>query len=82
MASETKTFLTSVAQNQSGNWSNFTDIGVSSDKVVDTTSGFTLDKVIDSYLNFIKISNFIYEGNVEPANHRFSIWLDTSESQN
>ena len=82
MASSSKTFLSSVAQNVNGNWSNRYDIGIPSTNVVDINSGYTLDKFLDSYLSFIKTSNFVYEGNIEPKNHQFSIWLDTSSSQN
>lgn len=80
--STSKTLLSSVAQNVNGNWSNRYDIGIPASNVIDTTSGYTLDKFLDSYLSFIKTSNFVYEGATEPTNHRFSIWLDTSSSQN
>lgn len=62
---------------------NYKEIGVPFTNVIDVdrgsaSTGYSLDQLLDSYLDFIKNSNFVYAGTSEPKNHNVKIWLDTS----
>lgn len=62
-----------------------TGFSILSENVVDTQSAYTLDKIISSYLSYIKEVPVIYDSSdgIEPTNlNHISIWIDRSENHN
>lgn len=57
----------------------FTDI-VDAERVGAT--GYSLDQFIDSYVNFMNETPFMYVGNEQPTNTHIALWIDTNTPQN
>lgn len=57
-------------------------IGAIFSEVVDTgrtnATGYTLDQLMDSYMDFMKTYPFTYVGANKPTNSHAYIWVDTS----
>lgn len=55
-------------------------IGTTFDKVIDTSSGYSLSQFFMNYQSFLDSANFVYAGDTEPANHHIALWLDTAHT--
>lgn len=55
-------------------------IGADFANVIDSRNGYTLAQFFDSYLSFLKESNFVYTGSTQPVNSHVSLWIDTGHT--
>lgn len=85
--SETMPLVRKVAVKQeNGTLSNDSTFGALFTDVVDSdrsgATGYSLDQFIDSYIDFMTNTSFVYSGNEEPDNTHVALWVDTSSPQN
>lgn len=65
-----------------GTMSAKTHIGVYSEQVIDSVSGYTVAQFCKAFNDFISTANFYHYGKNPPSNNRHKIWIDTGTPQN